>query len=95
MSWLLYRCCFLQVFTSMALFNILIVPLNAFPWVLNGLMEAWVSIHRVDEFMQLTEQDWKHYYTDNLGAVLDSLSSTTGLGCRMPIYVYVCHVQDI
>jgi hypothetical protein len=26
-----------KVFTSLALFNTLLVPLNAFPWVLNGL----------------------------------------------------------
>jgi len=28
------------VFTSVALFNMLIGPLNAFPWVLNGLVEV-------------------------------------------------------
>eukprot|EP00051_Salpingoeca_urceolata_P023211 m.390480 g.390480 ORF g.390480 m.390480 type:complete len:821 (+) comp20078_c0_seq3:722-3184(+) len=39
------------VFTSLALFNILIGPLNAFPWVLNGLVEAWVSIRRVEGFL--------------------------------------------
>lgn len=35
------------VFTTMALLNMLIGPLNMFPWVLNGLTEAWVSIKRV------------------------------------------------
>lgn len=29
-----------QVFTAMALFNTLIFPLNAFPWVINGLVEG-------------------------------------------------------
>ncbi|PSN57205.1 hypothetical protein C0J52_05033 [Blattella germanica] len=33
------------VFTSIALLNMLISPLNAFPWVLNGLTEAWVSYY--------------------------------------------------
>ena len=28
------------VFTSVALFNMLIGPLNAFPWVVNGMMEV-------------------------------------------------------
>ena len=45
----------LQVFTSVALFGILISPLNAFPWVINGLIEAWVSTKRVQAFLQLKE----------------------------------------
>ena len=53
---------FIQVFTSVALFNILISPLNAFPWVINGLMEAWVSAKRVQVFLQLEEIDWTQYY---------------------------------
>lgn len=44
----------LQVFTSLALLNMLIGPLNAFPWVLNGIVEAWVSLKRVDSFLQVT-----------------------------------------
>lgn len=36
-----------STFTSVALLNMLIGPLNAFPWVLNGLTEAWVSLKRV------------------------------------------------
>ena len=43
----------LQVFTSLALFNMLIGPLNAFPWVVNGLVEAWVSVQRVQQFVDL------------------------------------------
>eukprot|EP01062_Namystynia_karyoxenos_P068259 TRINITY_DN6263_c1_g1_i1.p1 TRINITY_DN6263_c1_g1~~TRINITY_DN6263_c1_g1_i1.p1 ORF type:complete len:1471 (+),score=387.48 TRINITY_DN6263_c1_g1_i1:72-4415(+) len=39
------------VFTSMALFNMLIGPLNSFPWVLNGLVESLVSLRRVDRFL--------------------------------------------
>lgn len=31
-----------RVFTTLALFNLLIMPLNAFPWVLNGIVEAKV-----------------------------------------------------
>ena len=51
-----------QVFTSLALFNMLIGPLNAFPWVINGLMEAWVSLKRVHNFLQLEEINWSDYY---------------------------------
>lgn len=49
-----------QVFTSLALFSVLISPLNAFPWVINGLVEAWVSLKRVSQFLSLSEQG--HYY---------------------------------
>lgn len=40
-------------YTSVALLNMLIGPLNAFPWVLNGLIEAWVSIKRVQEILDV------------------------------------------
>lgn len=43
-----------QVFTTIALVNMLIAPLNAFPWVLNGLMEAWVSIKRVQKLLDVS-----------------------------------------
>lgn len=42
------------VFTSMALMNMLISPLNAFPWVLNGLTEAWVSLRRIQRFLDVS-----------------------------------------
>lgn len=58
-----------KVFTSLALVNILIMPLNvrfpitecfkmkrnfkAFPWVLNSLVEAYVSKRRLDKFFRL------------------------------------------
>ena len=41
------------VFTSMALLNMLIGPLNAFPWVLNGLTEAWVSVKRIQRLLDV------------------------------------------
>lgn len=50
------------MFTSIALFNILITPLNAFPWVINGLVEAWISVKRVNAFLQLTNLDFDSYY---------------------------------
>ena len=40
----------------------LISPLNAFPWVLNGLMEAWVSLKRLQAFLTLPELDLDRYY---------------------------------
>ena len=56
----------LQIFTSLALFNILISPLNAFPWVINGLMEAWVSTKRVNAFLQMEELNLSDYYCQSI-----------------------------
>ncbi|KAL9928388.1 ATP-binding cassette sub-family C member 10 isoform 1-T2 [Glossina fuscipes fuscipes] len=49
-------------YTSVALLNLLIGPLNAFPWVLNGLVEAWISIKRVQELIDLPDLDFGSYY---------------------------------
>ena len=50
------------VFTSLALFNVLISPLNSFPWVLNGLVEAVVSVRRLQGFLSAweTKSDWAY-----------------------------------
>jgi ATP-binding cassette subfamily C (CFTR/MRP) protein 10 len=42
----------------------LISPLNAFPWVLNGLVEAWVSVQRLQAFLAMEDLDLKDYYTE-------------------------------
>lgn len=52
-----------KTYTSVALLNMLIGPLNAFPWVLNGLTEAWVSLKRVQELMNLNNIDLSTYYS--------------------------------
>lgn len=45
------------MFTSLALVNILILPLNAFPWVLNSVIEAGVSKRRFDKFFAIKNAD--------------------------------------
>ena len=63
----------------MALFSILISPLNAFPWVINGLMEAWVSTKRIQAFLKLGELDLDQYYadmSDTIGEDCDRTSNT-------------------
>ncbi|CAH1956339.1 unnamed protein product [Acanthoscelides obtectus] len=50
------------VFTGMALLNMLIGPLNAFPWVLNGVTEAWVSIKRLQKLFDLPNLDLDTFY---------------------------------
>lgn len=54
-------------FTSVALLNLLIGPLNAFPWILNGLMEAFVSLKRVQELIDLENLDLSSYYAPMTG----------------------------
>ncbi|KAG8429251.1 hypothetical protein GDO86_017914 [Hymenochirus boettgeri] len=55
-----------KVFTALALVGMLILPLNNFPWVLNGVLEARVSLHRIQQFMDLPEQDLLTYYSQEL-----------------------------
>lgn len=50
-------------YTSVALLNLLIGPLNSFPWILNGLMEAFVSLRRVQELVDLDNIDLSNYYS--------------------------------
>ncbi|KAJ8945829.1 hypothetical protein NQ318_008713 [Aromia moschata] len=54
------------VFTGIALLNMLISPLNAFPWVLNGMMEAWVSIKRIQRLIDLPDLDLEQIYSQRL-----------------------------
>ena len=52
-----------KVFTSIALFAMLTSPLNAFPWVLNGLVESLVSIKRIGDFLSLKKLDRGAYFS--------------------------------
>ena len=52
-----------KVFTSIALFQMLTGPLNAFPWVLNGCVEAFVSIKRISRFLALESFNEDAYYS--------------------------------
>ncbi|KAM9792208.1 ATP-binding cassette sub-family C member 10 [Neosynchiropus ocellatus] len=74
-----------KVFTTLALVGMLIVPLNAFPWVLNGILEAKVSLERIQRFFHLHNQDLQAYYAlvspeDALTAVLLSQGTFSWLG---------------
>ncbi|XP_074845820.1 ATP-binding cassette sub-family C member 10 isoform X4 [Carettochelys insculpta] len=52
-----------KVFTALALVGMLILPLNVFPWVLNGILDAKVSLDRIQRFLELSDQDLDAYYT--------------------------------
>ncbi|KAG8379711.1 hypothetical protein BUALT_Bualt07G0117400 [Buddleja alternifolia] len=45
------------VFTCLALFNNLISPLNSFPWVINGLIDAAISTRRLSKYLSCYESD--------------------------------------
>ena len=47
----------------------LIGPLNAFPWVINGVVESWVSVKRLQAFIQLEELDLQQYYTQGMYSI--------------------------
>ncbi|OAA56992.1 ABC multidrug transporter [Niveomyces insectorum RCEF 264] len=52
-----------QVFSSLALFNSLRMPLNMLPLVIGQVTDAWTSIKRIQEFLSAEEQEenivWK------------------------------------
>ncbi|XP_034043776.1 multidrug resistance-associated protein 7 [Thalassophryne amazonica] len=52
-----------KVFTTLALVGMLIIPLNSFPWVLSSILEAKVSLERIQRFFKLTDQDLETYYS--------------------------------
>jgi ATP-binding cassette subfamily C (CFTR/MRP) protein 10 len=43
----------------------LINPLNSFPWVINGLVQAFVSLRRMQAFLNLENLNWLSYYSYN------------------------------
>lgn len=55
-----------QVFTVIALINMLISPLNAFPWVLNGLIESLVSYKRIKKYMDTQKVAVNTYFSNGL-----------------------------
>ncbi|KFU84875.1 Multidrug resistance-associated protein 7 [Chaetura pelagica] len=62
-----------KVFTTLALVEMLILPLNNFPWVLNGTLEAKVSLDRIQRFLELVDQDLEAYYA--LGGPSDTATA--------------------
>uniref|UniRef100_A0A8C2YRI5 ATP-binding cassette sub-family C member 10 n=1 Tax=Chinchilla lanigera TaxID=34839 RepID=A0A8C2YRI5_CHILA len=52
-----------KVFTALALVRMLILPLNNFPWVINGLLEAKVSLDRIQHFLDLPNYNPQAYYS--------------------------------
>ncbi|KAM3623239.1 uncharacterized protein V6R79_008886 [Siganus canaliculatus] len=51
-----------KVFTTLALVSRMVYPLIRFPWALNSILEAKVSLERIQRFFKLTNQDLQSYY---------------------------------
>ena len=64
-----------KVFTSVALFAMLTGPLNAFPWALNGLVESFVSLKRLDGFLKIPAFNSDIYFND-VNEVIDEENIT-------------------
>ena len=43
------------IFTTLALVDQVIIPLNALPWVIMGFIKAWISLQRVQKFFGLAD----------------------------------------
>ncbi|XP_048203673.1 ATP-binding cassette sub-family C member 10 isoform X2 [Perognathus longimembris pacificus] len=54
-----------KVFTALALVHMLILPLNNFPWVINSLLEAKVSLDRIQDFLDLPNHNPQTYYSSD------------------------------
>lgn len=70
------------VFTCVALFNNLISPLNSFPWVINGLIDAVISTRRLSRFLSCTEHEHKSGETG-----VSSSSSSSWEQSSMAVFV--------
>ncbi|KAJ8001994.1 hypothetical protein DPEC_G00175190 [Dallia pectoralis] len=78
-----------KVFTTLALVGMLILPLNAFPWVLNSILEAKVSLDRIQGFLKLPNQDLEAYYSqvapeDPQDIIVITQGTFSWLGPRKP-----------
>ncbi|XP_021346979.1 multidrug resistance-associated protein 7-like [Mizuhopecten yessoensis] len=51
-----------KMFASLALFLKLLGSLNHLPWVFNGIMEAVISLERIEKFVALEDIDLEKYY---------------------------------
>jgi len=60
-----------NVFSSLALFNTLRLPLNLLPTVISQTIDAWVSIKRIQEYLLAEENTVQVVRDENLGAAIE------------------------
>jgi ABC-type multidrug transport system fused ATPase/permease subunit len=53
----------------------LISPLNSFPWVVNGLIQGWVSLKRLQGYLNLKNLNWYEYYKLSESTQSNSISN--------------------
>ncbi|KAL7741129.1 hypothetical protein ACLKA6_018157 [Drosophila palustris] len=81
-------------YTSVALLYMLIGPLNAFPWVLNGLVEAWVSLRRVQQLMDVPNLDYSSYYNPIMRGTGGAETTASVLQMKCAHFVHDSEQQD-
>ena len=57
----------------------LILPLNNFPWVINGLLESKVSLDRIQRFLDLPSYSPEAYYSPGKGGWREECVVRTGM----------------
>jgi ABC-type multidrug transport system fused ATPase/permease subunit len=57
-----------EVFTTIALLNMLIYPMNAYPWIINGVVEASVSIRRLALLLVVPETSNDSFLEDRVNS---------------------------
>lgn len=55
-----------HVFSSLALFNSLRMPLNLLPLVIGQVIDAWSSVYRIQEYLMCEEQDDEAIFDDSV-----------------------------
>lgn len=78
------------MFTALALVRMLILPLNNFPWVINGLLEAKVSLDRIQRFLDLPNHDPQAYYSPGNGKLVDRTWHRGAEICSPSVVVHRC-----
>ena len=69
-----------SVFTTQALLNMLIWPLNSYPWILSGAAEAWVSFKRISEFLDVESS--KNYLIEDHEEKDDEEEGILAISCE-------------
>ncbi|GJQ76624.1 hypothetical protein Trydic_g5971, partial [Trypoxylus dichotomus] len=63
-----------KAFVSLSLFNILRFPLSMLPMMISNMVQAWVSVKRINKFMNCDELDPNNVHHDpsESCAIMDS-----------------------
>ncbi|XP_027926556.1 ABC transporter C family member 13-like [Vigna unguiculata] len=84
-----------MVFSCLALFNTLISPLNSFPWVINGLIDAIISSGRLSRFLACPEHKFKRQQPDSdqgLGVFIKDACCTLSSSEEQALNMVLNHV---